>query len=341
MNDIQSTDDRELRIREIINFLNSNPDEKEIQVALTSLRREKVKEATGATLRAAQFDCEQVAAEFISERQNQKTRETYYRELRRLFAWLDLECVHTLQVRRSDMIRYREALKGRYSANTARLALSVAAVFFAYLEAERYIDHNPAAAIAYPRREYKKAVRPEAGAPLPVMSESEYTRIVSALEERRKAPGGHIGAVRRREAAGRLLPAVRFMGLYGLRVGDLPAVRVHQDGFSTVTKGGRRIRRGAGESWDREAAEALLERLPAAPFRALKVNTIGRRLRELTGELAVAGQLRIAYSPHDLRHLFARMVYAESGDVYQVSRWLSHASLATTQTYLQQLGVLE
>jgi len=330
-----------LSLDELFTALEREPDREEVAQALAELRREKVKEATGATLRAARFDREQVATEFVAERQSKRTRETYHRELRRLFTWADREGLHVLQVRRADLIRYREALMARYSANTARLALSVAAAFFVYLEAERYTEHNPAAALVYPRREYKKAVKPDAASPFPIMSESEYGRVVGALEERTGAGGKHIGAERRRAAARRLLPAVRFMGLYGLRVGDLPAVRIHQDGFSSVTKGGRRIRRSAAESWSRAAAQDLLATLPPAPFRTLKANTTGRRMKELTAELAADGQLRAAYTPHDLRHFFARMVYAESGDVYQVSRWLAHASVATTQTYLQQLGLLD
>lgn len=39
-------------------------------------------------------------------------------------------------------------------------------------------------------------------------------------------------------------------------------------------------------------------------------------------------------TPHQLRHRFATVAYARSGDIVAVSRLLGHASVATTQRYV-------
>ena len=340
MNDLHQSNSQIVSLQKVLEILEKAPNSDEILDAVDDLRREKIKQATAETINVVQFNRSQVVGEWIAEKQSTATKRTYIRELQRFFSFSNRKGLHVLQVRRADLIRLRDELKEKYSINTTRLCLSTVSAFYRYLEAERYIEHNPAISIPYPRREYKKAVMANPGETIPVMNEAEYQQIIQALERQRVAEGTHISALRRRESAARLLPAVRFMALFGLRVGDLPTVKVDREGFSYRAKGGVILRRKKLESWDEAAAGRLCESLKREPFGELRPATVQIRLKAVTARLTDEERLRYPYTAHDLRHPFARRVYERGRDVYQVSRFLGHSSVATTQVYLQQIGLI-
>jgi site-specific recombinase XerD len=327
-----------LDLQELIDAIEKAPNEAEILQGLEDLRREKVKEAAAQTIRAAQFDRRQISEDYIAERQSENTRRSYRQALGRFFSWADREGLHVLQVRRPDLIRFRDYLQESYSSNTARHTIAVLQGFYTYLESLEYITRNPSVQIPLPRKEWKKRIKQEAGETIPVMNETEYWAIVETYRKRKQEKGKQIYVKRRRESAARLLPAIQFMGLFGLRVGDLPSVKIDGDSFSYAAKGGNTHRRQAAESWDPEAATKLLRSLRKEPFKDLRPGTVQVRLKQLTKQLTGAERIRYPYTAHDLRHFFARMVYSGSRDVYQVKRYLGHSSIAVTETYLQQIG---
>ena len=61
--------------------------------------------------------------------------------------------------------------------------------------------------------------------------------------------------------------------------------------------------------------------------------------RRLVPRLARRAGIPGRVHPHGLRHTFACELYRETRDVYLVMRALGHRSLATTQRYLEGLGV--
>ena len=325
-------------IDQMIEALERTPDSGEILQALKDLRRDKVKRALGESVKAAQFDRDQVFDEFLADgEKSERTKKTYQDECRRLFSWLARVGLHTLQVRRADVNRFKSYLSEKYSPNTVRLTLSAGSSFYSYLEAERYIEHSPFSHIKYPKRVYKKAVRPDQGSPVPVMSEDEYKSIIGALERRASMPVRMIWEERIRDSARRILPAVHFMAEYGLRVGDLLTVRIEdEERFSFRQKGGRVIQKALKpHTTDLLTRFGIVKR---SPFQGIAKSTLQGAVRRLTLELAAKGAIRHAYSAHDFRHYFAVELYRECGDIYAVKEALGHASIQVTEVYLSGLG---
>ena len=238
------------------------------------------------------------------------------------------------------MNRFKSWLSDRYSANTTRLTLASCSAFWRYLEAERYIDYQPFAMIKYPRKQYKKAVRPDQGAPIPVMSEEEYQAIVGAMERKAEAAGDMVYDQASRESAKRLLPVVHFMSAYGLRVGDVLTVRLEdEDRYSYRQKGGE-VRQKVLRPITREVLEKY-GNVKRRPFQGIAKITIQAAIHRLTVELSARGVIRHAYSCHDFRHYYAVGLYQDTKDVYAVKEALGHATVSVTEIYLAGLGALE
>lgn len=70
----------------------------------------------------------------------------------------------------------------------------------------------------------------------------------------------------------------------------------------------------------------------------LSARAVGYRVQRLVGE---AGIVAKQISPHSLRHTYALRALKRGGNVIAVSKLLGHASIATTQRYLDHLGLAE
>jgi site-specific recombinase XerD len=316
----------------IIDALEASPDREELLEALKGLRQDKVKSALGATVKAAQFDREQVFEEFLRDGEKSiATVTTYRREVARLFKWMDRQGVHVLQLDRSAVNRFRDYLKTRFAVNTVRVCLAACSSFFSYLEAESIIESSPFARIAYPKRQYRKALRPDQSRPEPVMSTEELQEIISELQRRSEREGKRAADTAARASANRLLRVVHALSTYGLRVSSLLSLEVHDGYISYGIKGGevrqKELLPESAEYFDRKK-----------PFAAMRKSSIQGAIHAVTKALHEQGRIRYAYSAHDFRHHFAVKLYEATGDVYQVMQALNHSSVATTQTYLAGLG---
>ncbi len=327
-------------IDQVIEVLERTPDKAEVMEALRSLRQDKVKAALDQTVKAARFDLGKVFGEFLLDGEKaERTQDTYRREIGRFFSWVDREDFHVLQVRRADVNRFKAYLSERYSANTVRLSLASASSFWKYLEAERYIVYQPFAQIKYPRKQYKKAVQPDQGSPVPVMNEAECQAIIEALEHKAEAPGDMVYDRASRESARRLLPVIHFFATYGLRIGDVLTVRLEdEDRFSYRQKGGQ-VRQKALRPISRDMLEKY-GALKRQPFKSIARVTIQGALRRLTTKLGDRGVIRHPYSCHDFRHLYAISLYQKTGNIYGVKEALGHAAVSVTEIYLAGMGVL-
>ena len=328
-----------VEIDSIITALEATPDKTEILDALKRLRSDKVKAALGETVRAAQFDRFQTFEDFLNDGgKAERTQLAYRREVKKLFDHLERVGTHVLQADRPTVNRFKAYLLERYAANTVRLTLASCSSFYTYLEDERYVERSPFTHVRYPKREYKKAVRPDQGSPVPVMIQEEYQAIVAELERRSHQFGKQLSTIRKRESARRLLPIVHFMATYGFRIGDVLTLRLEDENrFSVKVKG------GAGRSFDLlpESIE-LLQNLGIGkrePFKGIALSTVQGVIRKLTDELAEVGAIRHRYSAHDFRHYFAIQLYLETHDVYAVKQALGHATVSITEVYLAGLKV--
>ena len=276
-------------IDSMIEALEAAPDKAEILEALKSLRQDRVKDALNQTVKAAKFDSPRVFEEFLSDGEKAlRTRETYRHECGRLFAWIEREGLHLLQLGRPDVNRFKRYLAERYAVNTVRLSLAACSSFYTYLEDERYIEHTPFAHITYPKKQYKKAVRTDQGRPVPVMSDEEYQAIVAALEGKATATAKMVYEKRSREAARRLLPIVHFMGSYGLRVSDVLTVQIEDaDRFSFRQKGGEVLQRALKPESREVLAGCGMGR--REPFGGIAKVTVQGAIRRVSTELAAGG----------------------------------------------------
>ena len=340
---LETRNGESVTIDSILEALERAPSKEEVVEALRGLRHDKVKNALGETVKAAQFDLAKVLNEFLADGEKaERTRQTYRAEIQRFLAWIEREQLHIFQVRRADVNRYKQHLTEKYSQNTVRLSLASSSSFYAYLEAERYLDRSPFAHIKYPRKQYKKSIKTDQGSPVPVMSEQEYQAIVEGLAKKAQSPQlprEQVYERAARESARRLLPIVHMMGTYGLRIGDVLTVKVEEgERFSYRQKGGSIRQKSLRPMTAEILAECGMQK--RQPFKGIAKSTVQGAIGRLTKELAGRSVIRHAYSCHDFRHFYAITLYQETQDVYALKEALGHATVSVTEIYLAGLGAL-
>jgi integrase len=75
------------------------------------------------------------------------------------------------------------------------------------------------------------------------------------------------------------------------------------------------------------------------PFAGLKANTLEHKVARAIKKLYQSGKVKAAYSCHDLRHFYAVTEYKKDRDTHCVQKFLDHASIQVTKTYLKSLKV--
>ena len=332
---LTTTNGETVSIDAVLEALEKAPTREEIAEALKTLRQNRVVDALDQTAKAARFDLSGAFDEFLADGEKApNTVAAYRRGCPKFFSWLNRAGIHVLQARRADVNKFKSYLSGRYSVNTVRLTLAACSAFFSYLEAEQYSERSPFIGIKYPKKVYKKAVKPDQGRPVPVMSEEEYKAIMEALSQKTES-----GNRLERESAQRMTAAFHFMAMYGLRVGDLLTVRIEDGGrFSYRQKGGEVLqRRLLPETAVLLQSCGMTGRLP---FASIAKITVQKAMQRISTALATSGKIQHAYSAHDFRHYFAVKLYRETGDVYAVKQALGHATVSVTEVYLAGLGAI-
>jgi integrase len=125
------------------------------------------------------------------------------------------------------------------------------------------------------------------------------------------------------------------MAYRGFRIGALKGLRVDGKRFTTKSK---------GKAWQGELPPRVRSALSdrgEKPFASIKQCTIAAGFKRVTKRLAKSGEIRHAYSVHDLRHFYAVTEYRKDRDIYRVSRLLNHADVKVTIGYLQSLGAMK
>ncbi len=327
-----------VEIDSIIEALEATPDKGEILEALKGLRADKVKAALGETVRAVQFNRSETFEDFIIDgEKSEATQRTYRREVKRLFEYLDRLGVHVLQANHKTVDDFSKYLLNMgLSANTRRLTLAACSAYYTYLKKLEYLERSPFTHIKYPAKEYKKAVRPDHGSPVPVMNDAEYEAILEALERKAVERGKRVSVVNSRNSARRILPLVHFMATYGLRIGDALTVRLEGEYFSVRAKGDK-VRSFELKPETQEILKRMgMERREL--FDGIGTSTVQNAITKITGKLSGDGVIRHKYTCHDFRHYFAVNLYRETRDIYAVKEALGHATVSITEVYLAGMG---
>jgi integrase/recombinase XerD len=221
--------------------------------------------------------------------------------------------------------------RGYSSASIARKTAAMRS-FFQYLRRKGEVNSDPTQGIGSP--EVKK--------PLPRTVEDDQVQALLAFCEARDTPEGV-----RDHAMLRLLSAT------GMRVGELVLVDVGDVDFANgrvrVVGRGKRERflpldqatLNSVKAYLDEARQFLTRNTPEQT--ALVVNQRGQRLTRQGFWLIMKGLVKEAglpaiMTPHMLRHSFATHRIGEGTDLEELRQLLGHASIATTQIYIQLAG---
>jgi len=289
-----------------------------------------LKDEAKAGIQANRIDIEQYIALWLKSKSD-RTKQTYRTAIADFFKWLDMNGIpHPLLIKAEHVDRYIEELKTNLKSNSVRLKACGVASFYSTMKRYGHIAENPFHRATLPKKEYKKAIKTDQSKTIPVMTDKEYSIILKAIDKNSKRKGNHISEMNSSIAAARLLPAVRVMAEYGLRVGAIPTIERRGNYFTYTTKGGKSF-----------TQDIKPHTLPdgKTPFKGYPIISIQKAFKRITDKLTEQGAIQYAYTCHDLRHYFAVRFYRETKDIVKLKGLMGHASLNITDIYLQSIGI--
>jgi integrase/recombinase XerC len=266
---------------------------------------------------------------------------------------------HTIRSYRSDLVQFRDFLKGgdpeavvdvnsidalrvraflaflfereNRKTSIARRLAGVRA-FFKFLVHEGVVAANVAASVSTPKLP-KTLPR--------IMTEEELNTFLDRVAQ--AAAAGSQGLVRNRAILELLYASgLRVSELVGL---DLRSVNLDEGMLVALGKG----RKERVVPFGSKAKQALMDYLPVRErilhewktvSPALFLNLRGQRLTTRSVDRLVKACVRefgpnVRTSPHSLRHAFASHLLTEGADLRSIQEMLGHTSLSTTQKYTQ------
>jgi integrase/recombinase XerD len=269
----------------------------------------------------------------IRVRYEAKTAHEYLREVGSFLAWLENRGVALALARTEDVLSYQSFLYAQrkpngkpYSSGNLKNRIKALKSFFRFLYRRRYLLHDPAASVDYPR------------------SERRLPRVILTREEARKileAPDPMTVTGLRDRAILETFYAT------GIRAGELSNltpddVDTEERVLRIVLGKGRRDRRvpltrAAAEALDHYLAKARAK-LVRREKRFLFLQNRGSRmdsgtLNRIVRHWAAAARVKKRVSCHTFRHSVATHLLKGRADIRHIQALLGHASLATTQRY--------
>ncbi|MGH9388177.1 MAG: tyrosine-type recombinase/integrase [Vicinamibacteria bacterium] len=266
-------------------------------------------------------------------RYESKTAHEYLREVGSFLAWLENRGVALAQARTDDVLSYQSFLYAQrkpsgkpYSSGNLKNRIKALKSFFRFLYRRRYLLHDPAASVDYPR------------------SERRLPRVILTREEARKileAPDPMTATGLRDRAILETFYAT------GIRAGELSNltpddVDTEERVLRIVRGKGRRDRRvpltrAAAEALDLYLAKAR-GKLVRREKRFLFLQNRGSRmdsstLNRIVRQWAAAARVKKRVTCHSFRHSVATHLLKGRADIRHIQALLGHASLATTERY--------
>ena len=261
---------------------------------------------------------------FLNDTRSEHTRRAYAAALGNFETWASREGVDLLAMNAETADQFIRALKaeGKASASTRRDIAAVSA-FYSFLERYHAAIKNPVRGTKIrPKKENRKETV--------IPSTADYETIIRELPPIERA-------------------IVITMASRGLRAGALPGLEL---------KGGKYHGKSKGKALaENNAAGITLPPEALAAIKAAKLdikkpfawetkqgtentaNAIEGRINYYIGKLCKAGKIAACYSCHDFRHLAAVRFHKKNRDIYRLSKFLNHANVSITQTYLQALKI--
>jgi integrase/recombinase XerD len=256
---------------------------------------------------------------------SEKTVEAYDRDLRMLGAWLAAQRRPLRLVRRIDLARYlQERRAGGLSPRSIARTVSSIRGFFAFAAAEGAVAEDPGVQLEAPRL-WSSLPRS--------LSTEDVDRLLTAPDVRT--------ALGLRDRA--MLETLYATGLRVTELVRLPVERVDLEAGMLLALGKGHKERivpvgSAARKWIRAYLERVRPKLDRHGSPALFLSSRGGPLTRqrfwqiLVGYGRIAG-IRVALTPHVLRHSFATHLLENGADLRSLQMMLGHADIATTQIY--------
>jgi integrase/recombinase XerD len=262
-----------------------------------------------------------------------KTAHEYLREVGSFLAWLENRGVALAQARTEDVLSYQSFLYAQrkpngkpYSSGNLKNRIKALKSFFRFLYRRRYLLHDPAASIDYPRSERRL--------PRVILTREEARKILEAPNT--KTPTGL------RDRA--ILETFYGTGIRSSELSNLTPDDVDtEERVLRIVRGkGRRDRRvpltrAAAEALDLYLAKAR-GKLLRQEKRLLFIQNRGSRmdngtLNRIVRQWAAAARVKKRVTCHSFRHSVATHLLKGRADIRHIQALLGHASLATTERY--------
>lgn len=269
----------------------------------------------------------------VRVRYEAKTAHEYLREVGSFLSWLESRGVALALARAEDVHSYQSFLYAQrkpngkpYSSGNLKNRIKALKSFFRFLYRRRYLLHDPAASVDYPR------------------SERRLPRVILTREEARKileAPDTKTATDLRDRAILETFYAT------GIRSGELSNltpddVDTEERVLRVVRGKGRRDRRVPLTRAAAEALDLYLEKartkLVRREKRFLFLQNRGSRmdsstLNRIVRQWAAAAGVKKRVTCHTFRHSVATHLLKGRADIRHIQALLGHASLATTERY--------
>jgi len=265
---------------------------------------------------------------------SENTRVAYKNDLGQFLAYVKKNALPPVQdwgsVTKDHLVAYILSLKGEREYASTTVARKVAAIksFFHFLVAEGFVKDDPTATLDSPR---VKKYLPRA------ISQEDVERLLDA-------PGKSDEPRTVRDRA-----ILELLYATGMRVSELVALNEGDVDLASASvrcfgKGGKErvipVYPRAVQAVEAYVTKGRVRLLRQSEEKALFLNQRGERLTRQGLWLIVKGYVRqagikVAVTPHTLRHSFATHMLRGGADLRNVQELLGHANIATTQVYTQ------
>ena len=285
---------------------------KDHQTAITQLAAVQTWIDTAKShIQAGRVDLSALLSSWLDRQRSDHTRTLYKTAWSHYSAFLSHSGLDPLLVEPADIQNWiTSATKTGANANSIRTRFGAVSSFYAWLEMNGKVSRNPCKGVRTPKRVYKYGREGKVS----VLTSQELEVIISQAEQQKNAE--------------RILPMIRIMAKYGVRLGGLQGLKVTAVNIAVQSK---------GQTYyiDRENDCDLAE---GVYFKGETANRIKSAIDKLSKKIVRLKLLNRSFSAHDFRHYAALTKYISSNyNIVAVSRMLGHSSIAVTDAYLQGL----
>ncbi len=247
-----------------------------------------------------------------SRNDSKHTAKQYKNGLGKLEKYIETNNINILKLSPSQADDFCISLKSLDLSNTSiRATISSCSAFFSFLERRHMAIKNPfrGTRTRPPIRAKKEVLIP---------TEKELKMIIANISN----PVVKL--------------AIEFIRSAGIRVGAIDSLKIKNGKYYAYSK---------GKDISGTISKAMLNKIKASklptaePFKNKSSEVIRVTFATTCKRLYSRGDIKAAYSVHDIRHLFAVSFYKKTKDIYALKNLLNHSSISITELYLKSLDL--